>query len=62
MIQSKQPEAVGLTIDHCNVPDVTTLIVMKVETVSPVNKHPEFPPFGFVLGFDIDPAVKSTVL
>jgi hypothetical protein len=62
MIQSKQPVPVGLKIDHCKVPDDTTFIVIKVETVSPVNRQPAFPPFGFILGFDIDPAVKSTVL
>jgi hypothetical protein len=51
-------------MDHCNVPEVTTFIVINVETVSPESRHPEFPGelFGFELGFEMDPEVKSTVL
>jgi hypothetical protein len=66
MIQSKQPLPDGVpfgfnpTRDHCSVPDVTILIVIKVELVSPDNKHPLFTPWGFVEGFETDPDVKST--
>jgi hypothetical protein len=61
MIQSKQPPE-GPMIDHCRVPLVTMLMVIKVETVSPDNKHPELTPCGLVLGFEIEPDVKSIVL
>jgi hypothetical protein len=61
MIQSKQPPPVPI-IDHCKVPVVNTLIVMNVETVSPESKHPAFIPWGFVLGLENEPEVKSTVL
>ncbi|MNE31245.1 hypothetical protein D3C80_1247980 [compost metagenome] len=51
IIQSKHPVFEGIVvpefnpiIDHSNVPLVTILIVMNVETVSPDNKHPLFTP------------------
>jgi hypothetical protein len=63
MIQSKHPP-LGPMIDHSKVPVVTTEMVINVELVSPLNKHPEFPGtvLGFVLGLEIDPEVKSTIL
>jgi len=50
-------------IDHSNVPVETTEIVINVELVSPLNRQPEFPGtgFGFVLGLEIEPDVKSTI-
>jgi hypothetical protein len=60
MIQSKQPPE-GPWIDHCSEPLETTEIVINVELVSPESKHPEFPPFGFTLGFETLPEVKSMI-
>jgi hypothetical protein len=61
MIQSKQPP-LGPIIDHAKVPFEMTLIVMNVELVSPLSKHPELNPAGLVEGFEILPAVKSITL
>jgi hypothetical protein len=60
MIQSKHPP-LGPMIDQARVPLVTTEIVMNVELVSPLNKHPEFPGtgLGFIEGLEILPDVKS---
>jgi hypothetical protein len=50
-------------IDHSKVPVVTIEMVINVELVSPLNKQPELPGtvFGFILGFETDPDVKSTI-
>jgi hypothetical protein len=63
MIQSKQPP-LGPMIDHANVPFDTTEIVINVELVSPLSKHPALPgeEFGFVFGLDIEPDEKSMTL
>ncbi|MEN9400960.1 MAG: hypothetical protein RL632_2063 [Bacteroidota bacterium] len=47
-------------MDHAKVPVEMTLIEIKVELVSPLNRHPELNPAGFVEGFEILPDVKST--
>ncbi|MNY15835.1 hypothetical protein D3C86_1490680 [compost metagenome] len=66
MIQSKHPVLAGFPdafkpiIDHCNVPFETILMVIKVELVSPDNKHPELTPCGLELGLEIVPVPKST--
>jgi hypothetical protein len=51
-------------MDHSNVPSETTEMDIKVELVSPLNKHPELPGtgFGFIDGFEILPEEKSTIL
>ena len=49
-------------IDQANVPVEITLMDMNVELVSPLNKHPELKPAGFVDGFEMLPEVKSTTL
>ena len=61
MIQSKQPPA-DPWIDHSSVPFETTVIVIKVELVSPDSRQPEFVPFGFVDGFETVPVPKSKLL
>jgi hypothetical protein len=62
IIQSKQPPF-GPIIDHANVPLFITEIVIKVELVSPLKRHPELPKRpGFVEGLEILPEVKSTML
>jgi hypothetical protein len=62
IIQSKHPPF-GPIIDHANVPVVVTEIVIKVELVSPLKRHPELPEEpGLVEGFEILPDVKSTML
>jgi hypothetical protein len=49
-------------MDHSNVPDETTEIVINVELVSPESKQPEFDPYGGVDGFEIlFEVVKSTM-
>jgi hypothetical protein len=61
MIQSKQPP-LGPIIDHARVPFEITFIVIKVELVSPLSKHPELNPAGFVEGLETLPEVKSITL
>ena len=61
MIQSKHPP-LGPMIDQAKVPVEMTLIEIKVELVSPLNRHPELKPAGFEDGFEILPDVKSTTL
>jgi hypothetical protein len=55
------PNVFNPIIDHCKVPDVTTLMVRNVELVSPDNKHPLFTPCGFEVGLETQPTPKSTV-